>query len=82
MELKVPFRIKMIILCVNPLHPSRPFLPLECGRRCGSPSDSAFLPGVGEGLSGTLTMSSVETEFYPAVGRWSAVHPTRSLLIV
>lgn len=30
-ELKVPFRIKVVILFVKLLHPDRPFLPLKLG---------------------------------------------------
>lgn len=45
-ELKVPFRIKVVILFVKLLHPDRPFLPLKYCGWCDSPSDSTFFPGI------------------------------------
>lgn len=46
MQLKVPFRIKGVILFVKLLHADRPFLPLKYCGWCDSPSISAFFPGL------------------------------------
>lgn len=73
MELKVPFRIKVVILSVNPLHPDRPVLPRV--QWVVQLPESAFLPGARAGVSQTMSISSREPELSRASDHYGSSSP-------